>query len=331
MNFSINKNIEKQMNAWGAERKPFVFMIDYEAKQVKIYDIDESKDNGLLWRTPKLGNFIPKPEVRPFAWHATPVSYERYRKAFDLAHAHILKGDSYLLNLTMPTSLNTDLTLADIANRCTSPYLVHLENKFVCFSPEIFVRINERGVVKSYPMKGTIDADIPNAEQLLKNNVKEMAEHHTIVDLIRNDLSRIATDVEVERFAYIEEIKSNNKRLLQMSSEISGNLPTDWHANLGTIFRKLLPAGSITGAPKLKTVEIIRQAEQYERDWYTGVFGAYDGKSVDSCVLIRFIEQGNNELIYKSGGGITHLSKPEEEYEELINKVYVPFIGNAKI
>lgn len=322
----MNESVKKQMNAWGAARQPFIFIFDYHAEQIKIYSISESEAQGIFFRTPKHSNFTPAIEKRSaFTWETNPVSYATYLEAFSLAHNSILKGDSYLLNLTMPTTIKTSLTLADIAQRCTSPYLVHVVNEWVCFSPEIFVRIAPQGVIKSFPMKGTIDADIPHAAQVLKNNVKEMAEHHTIVDLIRNDLSMVANEVNVTRFAYLDEIKSNNKRLLQMSSEIAGQLPDNWHACLGDIFEKLLPAGSITGAPKPKTVEIIQQAEKYERGWYTGIFGVYDGQEVDSCVLIRFIEKTSNGLVYKSGGGITHLSKPEEEYEELINKVYVPF------
>ncbi|MFV0553647.1 MAG: aminodeoxychorismate synthase component I [Mangrovibacterium sp.] len=325
MNFRLDETAKRQMNEWGGARKPFTFLIDFDAKRIEIYELEESLQQGLCWRTPKFSNFTPKPQTIDFTWHTKPVSFSQYEKAFKHAHAHILRGDSFLLNLTMPTAVESNLTLDAIAQRCTSPYLVHLKDEFVCFSPEIFVRINEQGRISSFPMKGTIDAAIENASELLKNNRKEMAEHHTIVDLIRNDLSLVASEVEVARFAYLDEIKSNRKHLLQMSSEITGRLPKDWHCQLGDIFEKLLPAGSITGAPKVKTVEIIKQAEGYERGFYTGVFGVFDGQSVDSCVLIRFIEQGEEGLVYKSGGGITHLSTAREEYEELINKVYVPF------
>ena len=75
-----------------------------------------------------------------------------------------------------------------------------MKGKFVCFSPEIFVRINEKGVISSYPMKGTIDANIPDARRKLMNNKKEAAEHATIVDLIRNDLCMIANQISVSRY-----------------------------------------------------------------------------------------------------------------------------------
>ena len=86
----------------------------------------------------------------------------------------------------------------------------------------------------------------------------------------------------------------------------------------------LLPAGSILGAPKPKTLEIIQEAESCDRGYYTGVCGWFDGKNLDSCVMIRFIEKESGKLYFKSGGGITHLSNFADEYQEMKNKIYVP-------
>jgi para-aminobenzoate synthetase component I len=175
-------------------------------------------------------------------------------------------------------------------------------------------------------MKGTIDASSPGAEDTILNDAKETAEHNTIVDLIRNDLSMVARDVQVDRFRYIDKIVTHEKTLLQVSSEISGTLPEGYHSELGSIFKKLLPAGSVSGAPKTKTLQIISEAENYSRGFYTGVFGYYNGLTLDSGVMIRFIYNDNGKLTFCSGGGITINSKPEAEYNELIDKVYVPFI-----
>jgi para-aminobenzoate synthetase component I len=109
-----------------------------------------------------------------------------------------------------------------------------------------------------------------------------------------------------------------------VSSEITGVLASDFHGYLGNLLFNLLPAGSISGAPKPKTLQIIESAEHYERDFYTGVCGWFDGKNLNSAVMIRFIEQQGDKLIFKSGGGITSQSDMEKEYEELIQKVYVP-------
>jgi para-aminobenzoate synthetase component 1 len=97
---------------------------------------------------------------------------------------------------------------------------------------------------------------------------------------------------------------------------------------LGEIILKLLPAGSITGAPKPKTLEIINRGENYKRDFYTGIFGYFDGKNLDSAVMIRFIENKNGQLYFKSGGGITSMSDATKEYDELIQKIYVPINRN---
>jgi len=173
-------------------------------------------------------------------------------------------------------------------------------------------------------MKGTIDASLPDAEQLILSDAKELSEHVTIVDLIRNDLSGVAKNVEVNRFRYIEKIKTNQKDLLQVSSEIAGDLSDDYASHIGSILISLLPAGSISGAPKKKTIQIIQEAEKEKREFYTGVFGYFDGENLDSAVMIRFIEQAGNDFYYRSGGGITAQSEAEKEYQEAIDKIYVP-------
>ncbi len=246
-----------------------------------------------------------------------------YSQAFAVVQSHQRAGNSYLTNLTFPTGveLSTDLRTCFFA--VSAPYRIYVPGRFLCFSPETFVTI-DRGVIRSYPMKGTIDASIPNARRRLLEDEKESAEHITIVDLIRNDLGRVARRVWVERFRYLDRIESRGRPLLQMSSEIAGELPDDWRANLGTVLSELLPAGSITGAPKRKTCRIIEEAETEERGYYTGVAGFFDGDRVDSCVLIRFLEQGSHGIRYRSGGGVTIYSDEEAEYQELCHKIYLP-------
>ena len=119
-------------------------------------------------------------------------------------------------------------------------------------------------------------------------------------------------------------MQTNKGPILQTSSEICGTLPEDYTARLGDIIFRLLPAGSITGAPKPKTVEIIAQAEDYRRGFYTGIMGHYADGQLDSAVMIRFIEQENGQLHFKAGGGITAKSRWESEYNEVIQKIYVP-------
>jgi para-aminobenzoate synthetase component 1 len=112
--------------------------------------------------------------------------------------------------------------------------------------------------------------------------------------------------------------------LLQVSSEIRGTLAPGFYNKLGDIVFAMLPAGSICGAPKARTLELIQEAEGYDRGFYTGIFGYFDGSDFDSAVMIRYIEKTGDGYCFKSGGGITYRSKMEQEYQELIQKVYVP-------
>jgi len=318
----IRKHTIERMNKLGAEGKSFVFIIDFDFEKPLIFDWDNSSE--INWKTPHLSNSdIVKIQNKKIDWNIHPIDFETYREVFEKVQNHIHLGDTYLLNLTLPTPVETNLLPEEIFQRSNAPYKIWLKNQFVCFSPEIFVRIND-GIISSFPMKGTIDANVENAAQVLLNDEKEVAEHNTIVDLIRNDLSIIASDVKVDRFMYLEKITTNRGDILQMSSQISGKLPENYTESIGTILSEMLPAGSICGAPKAKTVEIIRNVEPYQRGYYTGIFGIFDGKNLDSCVLIRYLEQTGNDLIFKSGGGITFLSDCHSEYNELIQKVYVP-------
>jgi len=312
-----------KMNEFGKAKRPFVFLIDFDFQKPRVWEWEESQQH-LLWKSPQHANFEPvQNTIAPFTWNVNPVSYARYQQAFELVQHHLHNGDSYLLNLTMPSDVETNLSLNEIFHASHSPYKLLLKNQFVCFSPETFIRI-ENNEVSSFPMKGTIDATLENAAFILKNDKKELAEHNTIVDLIRNDLSMVADQVQVKKYRYLDHIKSNRNELLQMSSQITGKLPPDYHEYLGDLIARLLPAGSISGAPKKKTVDIIKEAENYDRGYYTGIFGVFDGENLDSCVLIRYLEQQSKKLVFKSGGGITFQSNCQQEYDELVRKVYVP-------
>lgn len=306
------------MNELGSERVPFLFVIDFLKENGKLIPLDEMTEEIQFQIDGKSPEFPSKVELKKH-----PISFEAYQQQFDFVHQNLHYGNSFLTNLTCETPIEINLSLDEIYHYSNAKYKLLWKDRFVCFSPETFVKI-KAGKIFSYPMKGTIDAAIENAEEKILSDQKEMAEHFTIVDLIRNDLSRVAKKVVVPKFRYIDRLKTNEKTLLQVSSEISGELPEDYPKNIGTIFEKLLPAGSICGAPKEKTIDIICQAESYERRFYTGVFGVFDGKNVDSAVMIRFIEKQGEDLVFKSGGGITHQSKAIDEYNEMIQKVYVP-------
>jgi para-aminobenzoate synthetase component I len=311
-----------QMNHWGREGVPFLFIVDFEMRKPLIMRLDDVNPNDIRF---DINGYSNTQKVAghnsPSIVSKRPVSIENYRKKFDTVFHHLNYGDSYLTNLTTRTEVVIDRNLTDIFDSSSARYKLLFKDEFLVFSPEIFIQIRD-GMIFSFPMKGTIDAAIPDAANVILNDTKELAEHVTIVDLIRNDLSEVAQHVRVKRFRYIDEINTNDKRLLQVSSEIIGEL--DRKAGLGDVLTRLLPAGSVSGAPKEKTVQIIRMAEGEQRGYYTGVFGYFDGKQLDSGVMIRFIENNNGKYYYRSGGGITTQSIAEKEYQELIDKVYVP-------
>ena len=318
-------------------------------------------------------------KIAEISWQIAPPLYEDYERSFDIVKNNIMAGNSYLTNLTCRVPVSCNLPLEEIFHRAKGKYKLLLRRKrnqaedkahlkeepqnkdylkeeaqnkahlkeekieenltpFVCFSPETFVRI-KGGRIYSYPMKGTLDASLPNAEKLLMEDQKEAAEHATIVDLIRNDLSRVAEDVRVDKYRYIDVLHTNKGDILQTSSEISGRLPEDYPHHLGEILDAQLPAGSITGAPKDKTMQIIQEAEGYDRGFYTGIMGIYDQGELNSAVMIRFIEEEEvfpsktenrmnyeaiRKLYFKAGGGITSKSDCRKEYEEVIQKIYLP-------
>jgi len=310
----------EKMNAYGRSRTPFLFMIDFEMKRPLVFALDDLPDDISYAIGEKTSSSTKRIVIEAF-----PEDFHLYQPKFDLVHHGIKQGDSYLLNLTCKTPIISSATLDDIYDHTHAKYKLKYEDDFVCFSPEPFIKI-EGNRIASFPMKGTIDATIPNAENIIEQDSKELAEHYTIVDLIRNDIGRVATDVRVDDFRYTERIETANGALLQQSTTISGQLADNWQEGIGNIFAELLPAGSISGAPKKKTIEIIQSAEGVDRGFYTGVFGVFDGEKIDSGVMIRFIEKENDQYYFRSGGGITHMSDAKDEYQEMINKIYVPIL-----
>ncbi|GEJ46751.1 aminodeoxychorismate synthase component I [Chryseobacterium sp. ON_d1] len=313
-----------EMDELSLQKVPYFFVIDFLSENVEIYPEYEIEKSGLLVDFQSFSNLKTSHDLnKKVVWKSFPETQESFKVGFDKVQENIRLGNSYLVNYTRKTKIETNLSLEEIFYHSNAKYKVFYKDFFVFFSPETFVKIIE-GKILTYPMKGTIDASIENAAEILKNDKKEKAEHYTVVDLLRNDLSMVADNVKVDHFQQIDFIKTQQKDLYAMSSEISGMIKAEYNGKIGSIMQKLLPAGSILGAPKPKTLEIILEAEGYKRGYYTGVCGWFDGQNVDSCVMIRFIEKEGDQLYFKSGGGITHMSKLEDEYQEMKNKIYVP-------
>jgi len=309
----------KQLNTLAKDRIPFLFVVDYKAKNIDVIRLDELKENDIEFSIDEFYTF----KEHPHSFDVKVIEFKEYKKKFDKVIQKIKSGDTYLLNLTQESEIDTLLDLKEIYRLANAHYKLRYKDKFVCFSPEKFIQIKD-DKISTFPMKGTIDASTPNAKDKLLNDEKEMAEHIMIVDLLRNDLSIVSSNVKVVKFRYITEIEAGDKKLLQVSSHISGDLDKEWHSRLGDILEKLLPAGSISGTPKRSTLDIIDDIEGYERGYFSGVFGVYDGESLDSGVMIRFIEKKEDKYVYKSGGGITLDSDARLEYKELQEKIYLP-------
>ncbi len=316
-----NLELKNLLNRYGSLKEPFLFIISYDLSKYYVQTLKELPKEIKYEMNNKVSSKISnKQSVTKY-----PISYEEYKKKFDFIQENIKAGNSYLLNLTSKTEIKSEFSFDEIYEKANARFKLKFFDEFVCFSPEKFVEIRKNKIY-TYPMKGTIDSSIPNAQAKILGDLKEMSEHTMVVDLLRNDLGIVSNRVRVDKFRYCEKINAGEKKLLQVSSRISGHLNKNWNKNIGDILTSLLPAGSITGTPKRKTVEILKSCEGYDRDYYTGVFGVYDGNTLSSAVMIRFIQKDNNgKIYYKSGGGITSDSNAVLEYQELIDKIYLPF------
>lgn len=320
-----NKLYFDKINELCIRKIPFFFICDFLCQKVQVIPLTELQDQNIICSNPlftsnSTNSLLSKKDLE---WEKFPLSFEDYADQFEKVKKAISSGNSYLLNLTCETKIRTNFSLEEIYHKAKAKYKLLYKDEFVHFSPEPFIKINGDNI-SAYPMKGTANADLKDSAKRILENKKELAEQFIIVDLIRNDLSIVASNVAVDDFWYIEKIETNEKNLLSVSSKISGTIKEEFKNRLGDILAALLPAGSICGAPKLKTVQIILNTETHQRGRYTGVWGIFDGENMDSCVIIRYLEKRNGGYFFKSGGGITAMSDVNAEYQEMIDKVYVP-------
>lgn len=307
----------KKMDALGQQGIPFFCLIDFDGNG-QVFPLTELP-TAMQFSFHQAYAGVPSPELS-LSYQKMP--FEKYKRAFDAVQQGIKRGDSYLLNLTFETPLQIDASLEEIYRQVRAPYKVLFHPYFVCFSPETFIQI-EDGCIATFPMKGTQKIGSEETASILKND-KERYEQYTITDLMRNDLSQVAQDVCVPSFQEIMQFSVGAETLIQTFTRIEGQLLPSLKHKYGSILKTLLPAGSISGAPKWRTLEWIQRAETHHRGYYTGIAGYFDGKQFDSTVLIRFIQQRKGQLFYKSGGGITAQSEVHAEYRELYDKIYLP-------
>ena len=258
------------------------------------------------------------------------VSKNQYIDAVKKIHEYIRSGDTYQVNYTIRGRFRfsgnpVDLYLALRANQAVSYGALIFDNTrwIVSLSPELFFKVNKT-IIESRPMKGTLprgrtlEEDLANAASL-SNDIKNRAENVMIVDLIRNDIGRLSKTgtVHVPQLFTVERFET----LLQMTSTVKGTLadPGNW----ADIFKALFPCGSITGAPKIRTMEIIAELESSPRSVYTGAVG-FISPSGNACfnVAIRTVLLEGERAEIGIGSGVTIGSNPEAEYEETRLKAY---------
>jgi para-aminobenzoate synthetase/4-amino-4-deoxychorismate lyase len=250
-----------------------------------------------------------------------------HARAFDTVHRYILDGDAYQVNLTFPLRFEFEGDPAALyastrgrARANASALLRYEDLAILSFSPEIFFRI-DRGTIRTRPMKGTsarglsFAGDIA-AKRALRNDGKQRAENLMIVDLMRNDLSRVCQtgSVRMRDLLSVETFPN----LHTMTSGVEGRLRGD--VKFSGIVRAMFPCGSITGAPKFRAMEIIREVEKTPRGVYCGAIG-YAGPSCAAFnVAIRTLTIEGEKAVFGVGGGIVADSTADMEYDECLLK-----------
>ena len=258
-------------------------------------------------------------------YHSSSLTRFEFEKNVEKIRDYILSGDIYQANLTRKITAETTFSPFELALRLKDSNSIEFgvfaksgENYVISTSPERFMKI-ENSILTSSPIKGTAprsddaETDLYNLETLL-NSKKELAELAMIVDLIRNDMNKICTEVKVENFPIVMRLKN----VYHLYSDISGRLRT---SSFSEITRALFPGGSISGCPKIRACQIIEELEKTGRGLYTGNFGyiSFNG-NMDFNIMIRTLFYNKGSISFNAGGGITLLSDPESEFIETVHK-----------
>ena len=273
----------------------------------------------------------------PSNWQEV-TSEKDYEKAIAQIHHHLRQGDTYQVNYTVQLKQELSGNPFAIYNRMVveqeagyNAYVEHDEMAVISMSPELFFEQNDRELT-TRPMKGTTQRGVTDQEDLaqaswLEQDPKNRSENMMIVDLLRNDMNRISEvgSEHVERLCQVEQYST----VWQMTSTIKSRLRED--VDLVEIFRSLFPCGSITGAPKIATMEIIKDLEPHPRGVYCGTIGLLlpNGRRIFN-VAIRTIQLYKGQAIYGVGGGITWDSTWESEYREVHQKAAVLYRKQAR-
>lgn len=301
------------------EQNAWYFMssaLDAEALYTKI--------NALILKTPTQEKLQLKQACQA-RW-----SFEAYQAAFEKVQDYIVAGDCYQINLTQEFQAEATGSLISVANQfwtlTNAPYSGYIRiNDFelLSCSPELFIDFQAHRKIITKPIKGTMprynDAVLDQqSKQRLADSKKDQAENVMIVDLLRNDLSVYAEtgSVKTPKLFEIESFKQVHHMVSEIEATLKANIdPFE-------LLLSALPGGSITGAPKIRAMQIIDEIEQGARGAYCGSMGYFDSHGMGAWnILIRSIQKYQHELSVWAGGGVTIASDCQAEYQECFDKV----------
>lgn len=253
---------------------------------------------------------------------------EEFCEMVEKAKKYIYEGDIFQVVLSNRLEADFEGSLFDtyrvLRTINPSPYMFYFSGddiEVAGASPETLVKCKE-GVLHTFPLAGTrprgkTDKEDKALEKELLSDEKERAEHNMLVDLGRNDIGKISKfgSVEVEKYMSIERFS----HVMHIGSTVRGDLRDDCHV-IDSV-DAILPAGTLSGAPKFRACEIINELENNKRGIYGGAIGYVDFTgNLDTCIAIRFVFKKNGKVFVRSGAGIVADSIPKNEYQECINK-----------
>ncbi|CAI8362062.1 MAG: Aminodeoxychorismate synthase component 1 [Gammaproteobacteria bacterium] len=326
-----NKNIDEDLPLMAFGIYDWCILIDHENKKTIL--VYESESNLIkIIRNSLDQKSFDEYQKKPYELSSeckSNMSYDEYRENFNKIQSYIREGDCYQINYSQRFSLSYSGDTWDIFNKIapsySSPYSAYLHMPFIdimCFSPERFLSYDGK-IVETKPIKGTrpVSSDPKKNERAIKelsSSDKEKAENLMIVDLLRNDLGRNCEfgSVEVKKLFDIETF-SNVHHLV---STIQGKISSD--SSIFELIKGCFPGGSITGAPKIRAMQIINEIEPDNRSIYCGSIGymSFNG-SADLNIAIRTVIASKNKLFFWGGGGIVSDSEVESEYKETFDKI----------
>lgn len=323
----VNTQIKPQPNAYIGRYDSY---LKYQNQQWVFYSCEDDAAEELYQHIRCLLNKDDESSFRLTHKCTARWAEKDYRSAFNAVQDYIKAGDCYQINLTQEFRAQAKGDLLDTADAfwqlTDAPYASYLkldEFELLSCSPELFIDFEKHSKIITRPIKGTMPRfEDPQKDQISKqtlaNSKKDQAENVMIVDLLRNDLS-VYAEIGSVKTPKLFEIQSFNQ-VHHLVSEVTATLKDD--INPLKVLMSALPGGSITGAPKIRAMQIIEELEGSPRGAYCGSMGYFNYDGTGSWnILIRSIQKYQNDISIWAGGGITIASDAEAEYQECFDKV----------